>query len=69
MPPLTLHMAVARDANAALRPSARLTQLGAYYLGATTPDIRVLTSWERERTHFYDLHSFEPQSSVDRLFQ
>ncbi|HWO93232.1 MAG TPA: hypothetical protein VNL92_00540 [Dehalococcoidia bacterium] len=48
---------------------ASFDDLGAYYLGATTPDIRVLTRWERERTHFFDLHCVEPQSSVDRLFE
>jgi hypothetical protein len=42
---------------------------GAYYLGATTPDIRVLTRWERARTHFFDLDDFEEQSGVHRLFE
>jgi hypothetical protein len=42
---------------------------GAYYLGATTPDIRVLTRWDRERTHFFSLDDFEDQSGVHRLFE
>jgi hypothetical protein len=42
---------------------------GAYYLGATTPDIRVLTRWDRERTHFFTLDDFGEQSGVHRLFE
>jgi hypothetical protein len=42
---------------------------GAYFLGATTPDIRVLTRWDRERTHFFSLDDFGEQSGVHRLFE
>jgi hypothetical protein len=42
---------------------------GAYYLGATTPDIRVLTRWDRARTHFFDLDDFGEQSGVHLLFE
>ena len=62
-------MALAKDAAEALGESAPIADLGAYYLGATAPDIRVLTRWERERTHFYDLHRYEDQNSVERLFE
>ena len=34
---------------------------GAYYLGATTPDIRALTRCDRERTHFFTLNDFGQQ--------
>ena len=50
--------------------SARIdADRGAYYLGATTPDIRVLTRWDRARTHFFDLDDFADQSGVHRLFE
>src|SRR3970040_21438 len=41
---------------------------GNLYLGATAPDIRVITRWERGRTHFFDLHNFDEQSGVAGLF-
>lgn len=69
MPPLTLHMALASDAIVRFEGRRPFDDLGAYYLGATTPDIRVITRWERERTHFFDLHCFDEQDSVARLFE
>ena len=44
------------------------TEAGAYILGATTPDIRVITRWERERTHFFDLDDEQHQDSVAEFF-
>jgi hypothetical protein len=41
---------------------------GAYYLGSTAPDIRAVTRWDRERTHFFDLNDFGHQDSVRSLF-
>ncbi len=64
-----LHMALAKDAASTLGDRPPIADLGAYYLGATTPDIRVLTRWERERTHFYRLDRFDHQNSVERLFE
>src|SRR5581483_6000806 len=69
MPPLGLHMTVARELAADLRSPRVDADRGAYYLGATTPDIRVLTRWDRERTHFFDLHCLDAQSGVHRLFE
>ena len=69
MPGLRLHLTVARDLANELG-SARLdAERGAYYLGATTPDIRALTRWDRERTHFFSLSDFDEQSGVHRLFE
>jgi hypothetical protein len=42
---------------------------GAYYLGSTAPDIRAVTRWERDRTHFFDLDDFGEQDSVQALFE
>ena len=55
MPPLVSHMIAARRAAALLPPTCVDATAGAYLLGSTSPDIRVLTRWERERTHFFDL--------------
>lgn len=63
MPPIFLHMALARD----IREQAGVpdnNEPGAYYLGATAPDIRVLTRADRRETHFFDLGTLEHQDSV-----
>jgi hypothetical protein len=69
MPPLGLHMTIARDLARELQAPAIEADRGAYYLGATTPDIRIITRWERARTHFFDLNEFEEQDGVHRLFE
>lgn len=69
MPPLGLHMTVARELAADLHSASVDLDRGAYYLGATTPDIRVLTRWDRARTHFFDLQCMDAQSGVHRLFE
>src|SRR5690242_9890798 len=68
MPPLGLHMVAAREIAGGLASERLDVDRGAYYLGATTPDIRVLTRWDRERTHFFDLNQVGAQSGVHRLF-
>jgi hypothetical protein len=69
MPGLRLHMTVAHTLAGELASSRIDAERGAYYLGATTPDIRVLTRWDRARTHFFDLDDFAEQSGVHRLFE
>ncbi|MHB8515903.1 MAG: hypothetical protein ACYC9X_09240 [Dehalococcoidia bacterium] len=69
MPPLGLHMTVARELATEVGAAALDADRGAYYLGATTPDIRILTRWDRARTHFFDLHCLDAQSGVHRLFE
>src|SRR6476646_4317706 len=68
MPPIFLHMALARDVSRELEAAALSDERGAYLLGATSPDIRVIARWERERTHFFDLSNFEHQDSVAKFF-
>lgn len=41
---------------------------GDFMLGATSPDIRVLTRWDRKRTHFFDIASDDHQDSVASFF-
>jgi hypothetical protein len=68
MPPLALHMGIAKETFDRLRLAALEADLGAFYLGSTTPDIRAITRWERERTHFFDLNEFGHQDGVTALF-
>lgn len=69
MPPLGMHMTVARELAGEIAGAAVASEPGAYYLGATSPDIRVLTRWERSRTHFFDLEDFGHQRGVEALFE
>jgi hypothetical protein len=68
MPPLALHTAIAKEVADRLRLPLLDAQRGHLYLGSTAPDIRILTRWERARTHFFDLDSFDEQSGVQGLF-
>ncbi len=68
MPPLGMHMTLARELAPGIAHDALIDEAGAYYLGATTPDIRVLTKWDRDRTHFFDLNDFGEQSGVAGIF-
>lgn len=68
MPPLGLHTVIAKDVADRLRHGLLDEERGNLYLGSTAPDIRVITRWERGRTHFFDLSSFDEQSGVEGLF-
>ena len=65
MPPLAIHTRIAKDTADRLRSETLDSQRGNLYLGSTAPDIRILTRWERERTHFFDIHNFDEQRCVE----
>ena len=69
MPPIFLHMAMAADIERDLAAPALANERGTYLFGATTPDIRVITRWDRERTHFFDLGNLGHQDSVAGFFE
>src|SRR3972149_7481763 len=69
MPPLGLHTVIAKEVGDRLRPRVLDAERGSLYLGSTAPDIRVITRWERGRTHFFDLSNFDEQSGVAGLFE
>jgi hypothetical protein len=64
VPPLGLHTVVAKEIGDRLRHPILDGHRGALYLGSTTPDIRVLTRWDRQVTHFFDLTNFGHQDGV-----
>ena len=68
MPPLSLHTSLARRIAERLRTAVLDDERGNLYLGATAPDIRVITRWERARTHFFNLNDFEHQDAVAAFF-
>jgi len=69
MPPLVLHTAIAKNVADELCLAQLDDERGSLYLGATAPDIRVVTRWERERTHFFDLNNFDEQDGVAAFFE
>lgn len=69
MPLLGLHMTAAREIASDLGAHVIDADRGAYYLGATTPDIRAMTRWDRERTHFFRLDDLGEQSGAHRMFE
>ncbi len=68
MPPLAIHTFIAKEVADRLGSPLLDAGRGNLYLGATAPDIRVMTRWERERTHFFDLACFDEQSGVSGFF-
>src|SRR5689334_16994905 len=69
MPPIFFHMAAAHDIGQGVSDAALAGERGAYYLGATTPDIRVLTRGDRRDTHYFDLDCLDHQDSVEAFFE
>ena len=69
MPPLVLHTAIAKNVADSLRLGPLDEERGSLYMGATAPDIRVVTRWERARTHFFDLNNFDEQDGVAAFFE
>jgi hypothetical protein len=68
MPLWGLHLTLAREIADSLGAEAIDRDRGAYYLGATTPDIRAMTRSDREATHFFRLDDFGAQNGVRRMF-
>ncbi|MCK9495373.1 MAG: zinc dependent phospholipase C family protein [Dehalococcoidia bacterium] len=69
MPSLGSHLLRAYGVAERLRLPEIEADRGAFYLGATAPDIRVLTRRNREETHFFRLDDMGDQDSVSRMFQ
>ena len=69
MPPLGMHLTLAHGLAPRLSHPALRAEPGAFYLGATAPDIRALTRWDRARTHFFDLSDLGEQRGVEGIFR
>tara|TARA_B100000745_G_scaffold28441_1_gene18254 strand:- start:799 stop:1557 length:759 start_codon:yes stop_codon:yes gene_type:complete len=55
MPNLPMHIYLANQAAEQLDWGSIQDHVGSFFLGSTTPDIRAMTGWPRERTHFATL--------------
>lgn len=69
MPSLGSHLATAYGLANRLGHPYIDNDRGAYYLGSTAPDIRVLLKVDRRYTHFFDLDDFCNQDSITRMFE
>lgn len=69
MPAICWHMVTAREAVLPTKDPNLEENLGCLLLGATAPDIRVITGSSREDTHFYDLSQTDAESGVVRFFE
>ena len=68
MPQLGSHLHSAYVVANRLGSSVIEADRGAFFLGSTSPDIRVITRGDRSDTHFFDLDHYEAQDSVKRMF-
>jgi hypothetical protein len=64
-----MHIYLAHHAATELTWGSIYNNLGSYYLGATAPDIRAMTKWPRERTHFAPLSVESVGTGVRTMFE
>ncbi len=69
MPNLPWHIQLAHQAAERLDWGSAHDHVGSLYLGSTAPDIRAMTKWPREQTHFAGLSVEEVGSGTRRLFE
>ncbi|OAI38869.1 hypothetical protein AYO38_08730 [bacterium SCGC AG-212-C10] len=68
MPQIGLHMVIASQIADAGDVKLLRDHIGAFLLGSTSPDVRVMTRQDRKTTHFFDLNVMDPQDSIGGLF-
>ena len=69
MPNLPMHIYLANRVAQELDWGEVHDNLGDYLLGSTAPDIRAMTKWDRERTHFAPLSLEDIGTGTKRMFQ
>ncbi|MCH8107184.1 MAG: zinc dependent phospholipase C family protein [Chloroflexi bacterium] len=69
MPNLPWHIHLAHQAAERLDWGSAHDHVGSLYLGSTAPDIRAMTKWPREQTHFAGLSVEEVGSGARRMFE
>ena len=68
MPNLPMHIYIARQVAEELDWGFVHDHLGSCFLGSTAPDIRAMTKWDRERTHFAPLSLESVGTGTRRMF-
>jgi hypothetical protein len=69
MPNLPMHIYMAHQAAQQLDWGFAFDCFGSFYLGSTAPDIRAMTKWPRDRTHFAPLSVAEVGEGARRMFE
>ena len=69
MPNLPMHIYLAHQVAEQLDWGAVYDHIGSFYLGSTSPDIRAMTKWPREQTHFAPLSVSQVGTGARTMFQ
>ena len=69
MPNLPMHIYLAQQVAEQLDRGYVYDHIGSFYLGSTSPDIRAMTKWPREQTHFAPLSVGEVGTGARTMFQ
>ena len=69
MPNLPMHLYLINQTAARLNWGYLSEHRGSLFLGATAPDMRAMTKWPRERTHFTSLAGLEVGKGTRAMFQ
>jgi len=69
LPPIVVHLVIAKKAAAHLRHPVVDHHLGSYLLGSSAPDMRIITGASREELHFLGLDCQPGESGVDGLLE
>ena len=69
MPNLPAHFSLALQAASRVSHPVIDGHLGSFLLGSTSPDIRIMTKWGRDQTHFAPLNFEGVGDGVEGLFQ
>jgi len=69
MPPICLHLSIAREAAGLLCHPTVHQNMASYLIGAAAPDVQIITDASREDTHFFDLEDEGGESGVRRIFK
>jgi hypothetical protein len=68
LPPLYVHLVIAREVASRCKCEQLQRHLGSYFLGSTIPDVHVITtSLSRQETHFFDLNQESEKGGI-KLF-
>ena len=69
MPNLPMHIYLASRVAEQLDLGYVHDHLGSCFLGSTAPDIRAMTKWDRQRTHFASLEVETPGTGTKKMFE
>ena len=69
MPNVPAHLSLATEAASRMAHPVINEHLGSFLLGSTSPDIRVITKWKRDQTHFAPLDIDRIGTGVRALLQ